>query len=72
MYKYRNVSGSDQSIVGLGLVPADKEFESAALINNPNFELTSGEQQAPPASPVSEPAETQNVEEIKENTEHGA
>lgn len=41
MYKYKNVSELDQSIIGLGLVPAGKEFTSNVKIENPNFQLVS-------------------------------
>ncbi len=57
MYKYKNISGRRQSIVGFGVVEADAEFESEKLIENPNFQRvnTAPVQQAQPVAPVQQP-----------------
>lgn len=38
-YRYKNVSGMDQTIVGVGVVKADAEFTINGVIHNPNFQL---------------------------------
>jgi len=57
MYKYKNISENDQSIVGVGLVLAGQEFQSPRLIENPNIERLGGSPE------VSAPAEITNNEE---------
>lgn len=61
MYKYKNVSELDQSLVGLGLVPAGTEFSSNVKIENPNFVLIGEDKQ---------PIKTEN-QEVKEDSENG-
>lgn len=39
MYTYRNVSDSDQTVLGVGIVAPGKTFTSDEEIINPNFEL---------------------------------
>lgn len=63
MYKYRNVSDMDQSVVGLGLVPAGKEFETNVKIESSLFEEVGATKQPAPEPPV----ETKNEQE--EDTE---
>lgn len=55
MYKYKNISGLEQTIIGVGCVPAGAVFTSVVPINNPNFQ------------PVSNTVEPAPVEELKES-----
>ncbi|HMT18552.1 MAG TPA: hypothetical protein PKD15_00790 [Candidatus Saccharibacteria bacterium] len=54
MYKYKNISGLEQAIIGVGCVPADAVFTTYVPINNPNFELLQSEEQAVQAEPAKE------------------
>lgn len=69
MYRYKNVSGMDQSIIGRGLVPADTEFETAEPIHNPSFELLSETQPQPepPKQPEPAPETEVNKQEAEQN-----
>jgi hypothetical protein len=37
--RYKNISGEDLSVIGVGIVHADAEIETDFVINNPNFVL---------------------------------
>lgn len=41
MYKYKNVSGQNQIVPGIGYVKAGEEIDSNSPIENANFELVS-------------------------------
>ena len=43
-YTYRNISGVDQVLMGVGEVKADGAIHSAVPIENPNFKLEKTEQ----------------------------
>lgn len=38
MYRYKNVSGAEQLLIGHGTVPADGEITTEAPVENPNFQ----------------------------------
>ena len=52
MHQYKNISGVDQSIIGVGLVPADAEFSTNVKIQNPNFQPISGAPESTQPAPV--------------------
>ncbi len=62
-YRYKNVSGSDQAVVGIGSVVAGQEFDSTVPIENPNFELVKTEHAA------QAPAQVTHVEKPQEEQE---
>lgn len=37
MYKYKNVSATEQSLIGFGIVKAGEEIETDRAVENPNF-----------------------------------
>lgn len=41
IYRYKNTTDHDLTIVGIGVVEAGKIIESADLIENPNLQLVS-------------------------------
>lgn len=38
-YKYKNISGQKQAVIGFGEVEPEKTIETNKPINNPKFEL---------------------------------
>ena len=39
MYKYKNVSDMEQSLIGFGVVAAGDEIETDRAVENPNFKF---------------------------------
>ncbi len=53
-YKYKNISDSEQSLIGFGVVDADAEIETDRVIENPNFKYV-GTGDSPVINAIAEP-----------------
>lgn len=62
--KYKNVSESEQELIGVGLVKAGETVETSAIINNGNFELVE-EPKAAPAKDAKGEATKKSLKEDK-------
>ena len=61
-YKYKNLSGVEQIVIGFGKVGAKGYLHTNELINNPNFELVSGKKTEPEqAEPEKKETKTKEV-----------
>lgn len=59
MYKYKNKTDQDLTLVGLGIVKAGAEFQSPVFIENPNIELLGDAEETPPAADDNKSEETE-------------
>jgi hypothetical protein len=70
-YKYKNVSGTSQALIGFGVFEADQELLTDKAIENPNFQYLGAEEAQPEAqTPSIEPQEEQSPQEQTENQEN--
>lgn len=54
-YKYKNISGMRQVIIGVGEVGPDDIIETEVQINNPNFQLLTKDDRKVGVEPVTKP-----------------
>jgi hypothetical protein len=61
MFKYKNVSGLEQTLINFGVVKPDQEIHTERVIENPNFVLVEGGEA--PQGVVTEPVQPEQTEQ---------
>ena len=69
MYKYKNVSDSEQSLTGFGLIKPGQEFTTSRVVDNPNFDLLESDQADEAAATENVAAESEQPQEQPTNEE---
>lgn len=71
-YKYKNVSGASQALIGFGVFAADEEFSTDKIVENPNFEcleseVAQPEAQTPTIDPIPQEEQPEQQPDNQEN-----
>ena len=63
-FKYENISGVEQVLIGVGKVAPGKTIESDQPVHNPNIKLGGGPRMVNVEAPVEQPKATSNLKAI--------
>jgi hypothetical protein len=70
-YKYKNVSGTSQALIGFGVFEADEELLTDKAVENPNFQFLGNDEQPEAQTPTIDPAPQEDQpEEQPDNQEN--